>query len=97
MERIGIFGGSFDPPHVGHMQTAKQAIEALELDRLLMIPARNAPHKKGSVVAAEHRLAMLRIAAEGLDKAVVSDLELQREGASYTYVSLLVGYSFQSH
>lgn len=85
MERIGIFGGSFDPPHVGHMQTAKQAIEALELDRLLMIPARNAPHKKGSVVAAEHRLAMLRIAAEGLDKAVVSDLELQREGASYTY------------
>lgn len=85
MERIGIFGGSFDPPHIGHMQAAKQAIEALRLDRLLMIPARIAPHKKGSVAEPQHRLAMLRIASEGLPNTTVSDLELQREGASYTY------------
>lgn len=85
MERIGIFGGSFDPPHIGHIQAAKQAIETLQLDRLLMIPARIAPHKKGSVAEPQHRLAMLRIAAEGLRNTVVSDLELQREGASYTY------------
>ncbi len=84
MERIGIFGGSFDPPHIGHIQAARQAMEALNLDRLLMIPARNAPHKKGSVVAAEHRLAMLRLAAQGVGNAEVSDLELRREGASYT-------------
>ena len=85
MERIGIFGGSFDPPHIGHIQAAKQAIEALQLDRLLMIPAHIAPHKKGSVAEPQHRLAMLRIAAEGLDKTAVSDLELRREGASYTF------------
>ena len=85
MERIGIFGGSFDPPHIGHIQAAKQAIEALQLDRLLMIPAHIAPHKKGSVAEPQHRLAMLRIAAEGLDKTAVSDLELRREGTSYTF------------
>lgn len=85
MERIGIFGGSFDPPHIGHMQAAKQAIEALSLDRLLMIPARIAPHKKGSVAEPQHRLAMLRIASEGLCNTEVSDLELQREGTSYTW------------
>jgi len=85
MERIGIFGGSFDPPHIGHMQAARQAIEALRLDRLLMIPARIAPHKQGSVAELQHRLAMLRIASEGLPNTTVSDLELQREGTSYTY------------
>ena len=85
MEKIGIFGGSFDPPHIGHIQAAKQAIEALRLDRLLLIPARIAPHKKGSVAEPQHRLAMLRIASEGLPNTTVSDLEISREGTSYTW------------
>ena len=45
MEKIGIFGGTFDPPHVGHMQAAAHAIDALGLDRLLLVPAGQAPHK----------------------------------------------------
>lgn len=85
MERIGIFGGSFDPPHIGHIQAAKQAIEALGLDRLLLIPAHIAPHKKTGVTASQHRLAMLRIAAEGLRNTVVSDVEICRDGLSYTW------------
>ena len=48
MERIGIFGGSFDPPHIGHISAARQAVEALQLDKLLLMPAHAAPHKSGS-------------------------------------------------
>ena len=85
MERIGIFGGSFDPPHVGHIQSAKQAIEALQLDHLFMIPVGIAPHKRASRTDAVHRLAMLRIALAGVERVSVSDLEVRREGPSYTY------------
>ena len=87
MERIGIYGGSFNPPHIGHMDAARSAVTALSLDRLLLIPAREAPHKSApeGTPAPEHRLEMLRIAARGLDKAEVSDLEMCREGPSYTY------------
>ena len=87
MERIGIYGGSFNPPHIGHMDAARSAIAALKLDRLLLIPAGQAPHKatpKGTPTA-EHRLEMLRLAARNLDKAEVCDLEMRREGPSYTY------------
>ena len=85
MERIGIFGGSFDPPHIGHMQAAKQAAEALGLDRLLMIPAGAPPHKSGCFVSGEHRLAMLRIACGDDPVLQPSDLEIRRQGISYTY------------
>ncbi len=87
MERIGIYGGSFNPPHIGHMDAARSAVTALNLDRLLLIPAREAPHKSApeGTPTPEHRLEMLRIAARGLDKAEVSDLEMCREGPSYTY------------
>ena len=85
MERIGIFGGSFDPPHIGHIQAALQAIEVLNLQRLLMIPARIAPHKQKSAAAPEHRLEMLRLAASPLPNTIVSDLEIHREGFSYSY------------
>lgn len=88
MERIGIFGGSFDPPHIGHIQAAQQAIHALQLDKLLLIPAAHAPHKQGSAVDGSHRLAMLRLAATDLPRAVVSDLELRRSGPSFTVDTL---------
>ncbi len=86
MQRIGIFGGTFNPPHIGHMQAAKTAKEALGLDRLLLIPNRTAPHKAvpaGSPTP-EQRLAMLEIAVVGETGLEVSDLELHREGPSYT-------------
>ena len=85
MERIGIFGGSFDPPHIGHIQSARRAAEALQLDRLLMIPAGAPPHKSGCNVSGEHRLNMLRIAVGDDPVLQVCDLEVNRGGVSYTY------------
>ena len=85
MEKIGIFGGSFDPPHIGHIQSAQQAAKALGLDRLLMIPAAAPPHKSGCFVSGEHRLAMLRIACGDDPVLQPSDMELRRSGPSYTF------------
>ena len=84
---IGIYGGTFNPPHLGHICAAKMAVEALGLDRLLVVPDRIAPHKElpeGSA-SPEQRLRMLQLALEGERKIEVSDLELRREGTSYTY------------
>ena len=91
MERIGIYGGTFNPPHLGHIQAAKAAVQALGLRKLLLIPDHIAPHKvlpPGSP-APEQRLEMLRLAAEGTPELEVSDLELRREGVSYTYETIL--------
>lgn len=85
MERIGIYGGTFNPPHIGHMRAAAHAIGTLELSKLLLIPNGVAPHKSAPVGAtAEQRLEMLRLSARGMEKAEVCDLELRREGKSYT-------------
>ena len=89
--RIGIFGGTSDPPHVGHLIVASDACEALELDRLLFIPSAAPPHKKGQVQAgAEARLEMVRAAIAGDSRFEADDIELRREGASYTVDTLRV-------
>lgn len=87
MERIGIYGGTFNPPHIGHIQAAKQAVTALGLSKLLLIPDRIAPHKvmPANSASAEQRLAMLRMAVSDCPEIEVSDIELRREGVSYTY------------
>ena len=87
MGTIGIYGGTFNPPHLGHIRAAKMAVEALGLQQLLVIPDRIAPHKElpeGSA-SPEQRLQMLQLALEGEQKITVSDLELRREGKSFTY------------
>ncbi len=86
MERIGIYGGTYNPPHIGHMRAAAHAIEALKLDRLLLIPNNVAPHKQipHDTATAEQRLQMLRMSAKGLEKAEILDIELKRDGLSYT-------------
>ena len=91
MERIGIYGGTFNPPHVGHIQAAVQAVTALELTKLLIIPDRIAPHKvmPENSPMPRQRLDMLRVAVEGEPRIEVSDLELNREGVSYTYQTIL--------
>lgn len=87
--KIGIYGGTFDPPHLGHMKAAQWAMELLELDRLLFIPAKQPPHKTlaaGSPTP-EQRLEMTRLMADGFlmpDRVETDDLELRREGVSYT-------------
>ena len=90
MERIGIYGGTFNPPHIGHIQAAKQAVQHLKLDRLLLIPDRIAPHKEipsGSPTP-QQRMDMLRLAVENCPGLEVSDIELKREGVSYTYLTV---------
>ena len=87
MQRIGIYGGTFNPPHTGHMGAGLQALQALGLSMLYVIPDRISPHKEipeGSPTP-QQRLQMLRLALEGEDHVVVSDMELRREGKSYTY------------
>ena len=88
MERIGIYGGTFNPPHLGHFRAARHAAQVLQLDRLLLIPDRIAPHKEipeGSPTPWQ-RLEMVRHGAG--DFAEVSNLELRREGPSYTYLTV---------
>lgn len=87
MERIGILGGSFNPPHIGHIRAAVNTARALGLTRVLLIPAREVPHKEGSPFdpTPEQRLEMLKIAASGSDLLEASDLELFRQGKSYTW------------
>ena len=87
MERIGIYGGTFNPPHMGHLAAAAHAAKALALDKLLIIPDRIAPHKQipAGSPSPEQRLEMLRIALGEDPVLAVSDLELRREGVSYTW------------
>ena len=90
MERIGIFGGTFNPPHTGHIRAAVQGAEVLGLDRVLMIPARQVPGKQippGSPTP-EQRLEMVRLASEACPKLEVSNLEVSRPGNSYTWQTL---------
>ena len=91
--KIGIYGGTFNPIHLGHMAAAKFAAEYLELDKLLLIPAGIPPHKvmAENTAQPEQRLAMTGLAAQALELkgvAEVSDIELRREGKSYTVDTL---------
>lgn len=81
MKKLGVFGGTFNPPHIGHLQLAQELKKKLKLDEVLIIPDRLPPHKNAPDTAPEHRLAMARLAFKGY---TVSDLELKREGKSYT-------------
>jgi nicotinate-nucleotide adenylyltransferase len=81
--RLGLFGGSFDPPHTGHVLVAQDAREALRLDQLLVIPAAQQPLKGDQQTPAEHRLAMTRAAFEGTPGVVVDAMEIDRGGLSY--------------
>jgi len=85
IERIGVFGGSFDPVHLGHLTIAQDAVEQLDLNRLIFVPAAVPPHKQGHTLAeGRHRFEMLQLATEGNLSFEVSDMELQRGGVSYT-------------
>ena len=81
--RLGLFGGSFDPPHVGHVLVAQDAREALRLDRLLVIPAAQQPLKGSGQTAAVHRLAMTQAAFGGVDGLEVDAIEIDRGGLSF--------------
>lgn len=87
--RLGIFGGTFNPPHVGHVESAKRFIEALSLDKLLIIPTFIPPHKVSEgTVTPQQRLDMCALAFSDIENAEVSDIEIKRGGKSYTYLTL---------
>lgn len=85
MFKTGIMGGTFNPVHKAHIELAKQAYEQLNLDKILFIPSKNPPHKKNSDIASdEHRFNMLKLATAPYDYFELSDIELKREGTTYT-------------
>jgi nicotinate-nucleotide adenylyltransferase len=88
-ERLGILGGTFNPPHLGHLALARAAMDELGLERVLLIPAREAPHKSSEQdPGAGHRLRMCQLAAQADPRLEVSTLELDRGGPSYTVDTL---------
>ena len=87
--RVGVFGGTFDPPHLGHVVVAGEVVEAVGLDRLLWVPASVAPHKKSRpVTAAGVRRRMVEAAIRDDPRFELCDLELERGGVSYTVDTL---------
>jgi nicotinate-nucleotide adenylyltransferase len=88
--RVGILGGTFNPPHVGHLVCAQEAYLQLGLERVMLIPARIPPHKPvEDEPGAEHRLELCRCAVDGDQRFRVSDLEIARSGPSYTVDTLI--------
>ena len=88
-DRLGILGGTFDPPHVGHLLAASDAVEALRLDRLLFVPAGVQPFKAGAIVASgAQRLRMLELMTGTDPRFAVDPIEIERGGVSYTVDTL---------
>ena len=86
--RVGILGGTFNPPHLGHLVCAQEAHLHLELDRVLFVVAGIPPHKTVEEPGAAHRLELCRLAIGGDERFEVSDIEIRREGPSYTVDTL---------
>ncbi|MCM8824980.1 MAG: nicotinate-nucleotide adenylyltransferase [Candidatus Omnitrophica bacterium] len=89
-DRIGIFGGCFDPVHTGHLIIAEMAREQFCLERVIFVPARIPPHRAGPVASSEHRLEMLKLAIKGNQAFEISDAEISRDGVSYTYDTMMI-------
>jgi nicotinate-nucleotide adenylyltransferase len=82
--RIGLLGGTLDPIHLGHVETAQAARRALELDRVYVLPSHMPPHRSQAVASGYHRFAMTALAVNGLEGLAASDVELRTPGRSYT-------------
>ena len=88
LKKIGIFGGSFDPPHNEHVRLVESAIESLELDEVFVMPAAVPPHKKGKTLSDDRaRMEMCKLAFQKIPSARVSDYEIRSGGVSYTYLT----------
>ena len=87
-KRIGIIGGSFNPPHYAHLFMGIEALYRFNLEKVLFIPANIPPHKEENLISAYHRLKMVELAIESEKKFQVSDMEIRRGGISYTIDTL---------
>ncbi|MBE5935649.1 MAG: nicotinate-nucleotide adenylyltransferase [Lachnospiraceae bacterium] len=89
MSRIGIMGGTFNPIHNGHIKLAKTAYKQLNLDKVWFMPSKNPPHKKNNNIASEnHRVNMIKLAIDLYKEFELSEVELQRDGTTYTVDTL---------
>ncbi len=87
--KLGIYGGTFNPVHLGHIHLLKEVKRQTGLDKILVMPDRVPPHKMADDLAsAEDRAKMLRLATAGMEGVEVSEMELEKEGRSYTYLTL---------
>ena len=86
---IGIYGGTFDPIHYGHLRSALEVAEQLSLLKVLMIPSAQPPHRETPEVSAQHRWQMLQLALNGQTRLLADDREILRDGPSYTYDTLV--------
>jgi nicotinate-nucleotide adenylyltransferase len=90
MKKIGVFGGSFNPVHNGHINLAQCYLDTLKLDSIMFVPTALPPHKTAQYLASkEDRLAMLSLATQDNNAFVINDLEFNRQGKSYTYDTLI--------
>lgn len=85
---LALFGGTFDPVHLGHLLVARDAAAALKLPEVRFIPSKSPVHRAGPSASAAHRLAMLRLAVQDLPGLTVDDCEVRRDSASYTVTTL---------
>jgi nicotinate-nucleotide adenylyltransferase len=85
---IGIIGGTFDPVHYGHLRLAEELGETLKLGEVRLVPSGTPPHRSAPQVAADHRLAMVRLAAAGNPRFIVDEREVRRAGPGYTFDTL---------
>ena len=88
LKKAAVFGGTFNPPHMGHTFMLRGVAERSEIEKVLVMPAKTPPHKSGEILSAEHRVAMCRLAFEGIPKTELSLEELSLEGKSYTVKTL---------
>ena len=91
MKKIGILGGTFDPPHLGHLIIANEVLNAFDLDEIWFMPNQEPPHKKKSnAIKTEDRVNLLKLAIGGHPNFKIERLELERLGPSYTYESMKI-------
>jgi nicotinate-nucleotide adenylyltransferase len=89
IEKIGIFGGSFNPIHIGHLIMAQTLSEEFDLDKVIFIPVGVPSHRENILVSGEERLQMVKLAVEGNERFVVSDIEINSKDTSYTIDTLM--------
>ena len=91
--RLGVLGGTFDPMHIGHVAAAEAALECANLDEVVFVPTGNPPHRPPAEASPLQRLEMCRLATADNPRFAVSDIEVKREGLSYTLDTLWALYN----
>jgi nicotinate-nucleotide adenylyltransferase len=87
-EKIGLFGGTFNPVHLGHLRSAEEIREKFNLSKIIFIPAHIPPHKKTRITPADHRFEMVKLSILGNPFFEVSEIELKRQGSSYSFETI---------